>query len=253
LDRNDIPDQGKNAGLRYIAKLLLNSFWGKFGEKLTQSQTTFYGIDQADQFLRMLGDRRKKIKNFKIASNDVLLTEWEHVDSYLPENYNTNIFVACLTTCLARLELYKALEIVGENALYADTDSVIYVKNKNGPEIPLGDMLGQFTDELEGQQIEEFVSGGCKQYAYRLTDGREECKVRGFSLNFANSKVINFESVKKMVFGQMQCARTFNPSKITRHKASSTVYNKPQIKSYSVVNDKRVINMDTKTTLPFGY
>jgi hypothetical protein len=27
LDRNNIPDEGKNAGLRYLAKLFLNSFW----------------------------------------------------------------------------------------------------------------------------------------------------------------------------------------------------------------------------------
>ena len=62
---------------------------------------------------------------------------------------------------------------------------------------PINKQVHRFTDEIQGQRIEEFVSGGCKQYAYRLTDGSEECKVRGFSLNFINSQVINFESVKK--------------------------------------------------------
>ena len=253
LDKKAIPENGKNAGLRYLAKLFLNSFWGKFGQRLSLSQSTFFNGNETKGFIELLGDRRKSLKDFRIAAGNVLLVQWEYVDKFIPENYNTNIFVACLTTCLARLKLYKALAFVGKLALYADTDSIIYIKKEGGPQIPIGDMLGDFTDELDGQEIEEFVSGGCKQYAYRTKDKKEECKVRGFTLNFANSKVINFGSLKNLVFGEVQSVCTTNSAKIMRHKGSCRVYNKPQVKTYTVVNDKRVIDKTTMTTLPYGH
>ena len=37
-----------------------------------------------------------------------------------------NVFIACFTTALARLKLYKELDRLGEQVLYYDTDSVIY-------------------------------------------------------------------------------------------------------------------------------
>ena len=56
-----------------------------------------------------------------------------------------------------------------------------------------------------------------------------------------------------MVFGEMQSAITKNDAKITRDKASCNVFNKTEVKTYTVVNDKCDINMNAKTTLPIGY
>ena len=44
--------------------------------------------------------------------------------------------------------------------LYFDTDSVIYVSPTGQHLLPLGDFLGDLTDELNGGYITEFVSGG---------------------------------------------------------------------------------------------
>ena len=58
------------------------------------------------------------------------------------------------------------------------------------------------TSELTlGLQIEELVSGGPKNYAYRIMDpvtGIREtvCKVRGKTLNSSASKTINFYVIK---------------------------------------------------------
>jgi hypothetical protein len=60
---------------------------------------------------------------------------------------------------------------------------------------PLGDYLGELTNELSGgEHIVEFVSDGPKMYAYRTN---KACKVRGFTLSYTISQLINFESVKK--------------------------------------------------------
>lgn len=50
------------------------------------------------------------------------------------------------------------MEKLGQAVLYHDTDSIIYATNgENDP--PLGNFLGDFTDELEGDTITTFVSG----------------------------------------------------------------------------------------------
>ena len=91
--------------------------------------------------------------------------EIHHREEALCENIspNLNIFVACFTTCWARLRLYEALELLNERVLYFDTDSVIFVQSPGEVEPLLGDYLGDFTDELtNGDFITAFCSGGLR-------------------------------------------------------------------------------------------
>ena len=46
-------------------------------------------------------------------------------DNVVPSN-KTNIFVAAFTTAWVRLRLYEALDVLQQQVLYYDTDSVIY-------------------------------------------------------------------------------------------------------------------------------
>jgi len=59
-------------------------------------------------------------------------------------------------------------------------------------------------DELDGDVITEFVSGGAKNYAYNTRDGKTECKVRGFTLNVRGSAVLNFETMKANILSELQ-------------------------------------------------
>lgn len=145
------------------------------------------------------------------------------------------------------------MDKLGDSVLYHDTDSIIYASNgTNDP--PLGNFLGKFTDELEGDIITTFVSGnyfyvfynliilfliiewmwymfiriiskyifwflGCpKNYAYETIAGKYSCKIRGFTLNFSNSLQLNFESLKELVRNLDMKANIaiHNPEKITR-------------------------------------
>lgn len=50
------------------------------------------------------------------------------------------------------------MDRLGRDVLYHDTDSIIYASNgTNDPQ--LGNFLGDFTDELDGDTITTFVSG----------------------------------------------------------------------------------------------
>lgn len=84
--------------------------------------------------------------------------------------------------------------------------------------------------------------------------GKISCKVTGFSLNFRNSKLINFEAMKSLV-ENMDTETTIeveNPSKIARDGKRRKVINKVEKKLYRVVYDKRILK-DDFSTLPYGY
>lgn len=62
-----------NAGLRSLAKLLLNSFWGKFGQRMNLSQNRFLYDSEAHLLLEMMCDRTVEIQDFNIVDDDHLL------------------------------------------------------------------------------------------------------------------------------------------------------------------------------------
>ena len=251
LDREKIE---KNPGFRALAKLCLNSFWGKFGQRLNLKQSQFYHETEADAFFRVLSDPTKEVQNFHIVANDTIQVEWIFKKDCQPEDNKTNIYLATFTTCWARLKLYSVLEKVNRNVLSYDTDSVIYVSSPGKYDPPIGDYLGELTNELnKGEHIVEFVSGGPKNYAYKTNRGNEMCKGRGFTLHVTNSKLINFESVKRMVLDPSETTITVtNPQKISRDKIKRKLYNREEQKHYQMVYTKRR-RLDNYDTEPFGY
>ena len=140
-----------------------------------------------------------------------------------------------------------------QNDLLLLTDSVIFVSRPGIVEPPTGDYLGQLTNELPpGRYIQEMVAGGPKNYAYALDNGDEVCKVRGFSLTFKNSQLINFKAIKDMVFHGHGGPTVVNEHKITREVHKRKIVNKVESKKYRLVYTKRVVLPDL-TTVPYGY
>ena len=218
-------------------------------------QTTYFHESQEDKFFQMISDSTKNVTNFHVISKDMLIMEWEHNKTYVPDDINANVFIAAFTTCWGRLELYNILEMLGEKILYMDTDSAIYVSKAgvNGPQ--LGDFLGHLTNELsQDEHIVEFVITGAKSYAYLTNKGTEECKVRGFSLkNYINSKLINFGILKQIITeDQSKSVEILNERKICRDKKSSTLFNRKESKRYKMFFTKRVIG-DNYNTFPYGF
>lgn len=247
----------KNPGLRCLAKLCLNSFWGKFGQRLSMRQSKFFHESEAEKFFQMLSDPTKIPHNFHIVSSGTLQFEWSNHSLFMPTDCKTNIFLASFTTAHARLRLFSILDKLGENVLYFDTDSVIFktLKSDDLHYLPIGNYLGELTDEIKEEDgyIVEFVSGGPKNYAFRTLSGREECKVRGFTLNWANSKLINFDAIKSLIHtSRDEQIKLVNPCKISRDSRKRKLLNRVETKRYQIVYTKRRVlpNLDT---LPFGF
>ena len=249
----------KNPCLRSLAKLMLNSFWGKFGQRPNQTQVST--CTKPSEFFHLIKDDRQIIHKIEIANEQTVEVSHSFEHSCQPIQANVNIFVACFTTSYARLKLYDALDKLQERVLYIDTDSVIYTKKPAESSIPVGNYLGEFSNELdEGDYITEFVAAGPKNYAYNTKQGKQTCKVRGFTLNARGQKISHFSSMKDLVLNEIlepedesRTLTLYNPHKITRCATTKTIQTVSQDKKYKLVFDKRVIDHDTYQSFPSGY
>jgi len=88
----------------------------------------------------------------------------------VPSLRHTNEVIGVYVTAGTRIHMYRFLDRLQEKVIYCDTDSVIYIQPKDEPSlIEMGGKLGNMTSELRlSDSISEFVSGGHKNYAYKI-------------------------------------------------------------------------------------
>ena len=240
-----------NAGLRSIAKLCLNSLWGKFGQRNNMSQTKY--VTDVSEFYEILLDDKLGNKNVQFINDDMVQMTYNFKDQFVDNSNNTNIYIACFTTSHARLMLYDKLDYLNEKVLYFDTDSIIYADD-NTKNIETGDMLGDMTDEISGKGISSFVSTGPKSYSFKYGDDEQKSAIKGFTLNHENNNLLNHDSLSKIVKGQVREITIVNESKITRNNRE--IVNKYCEKIFKFGYDKRVIkHVDENhiNTIPYGY
>ncbi len=136
---------------------------------------------------------------------------------------------------------------------------------------PTGQFLGELTNEIYTTKepdayITKFVSCGAKNYAYEVfyPNARKKeyfCKVKGLSLNFSTSNIVNFESMKAVIDNAMEHQKNSEiepmilnvPQKTFNVTPHLEVKSKEILKKYQFVYDKRRILPETYCTLPFGY
>ena len=249
----------KNPGLRTLAKMMLNSMWGKFGQRLNKTQVQPFQDPQS--FHRFLDTSTLDVRHVSVINDQLVEIHYQYQDEDIPVSPNLNIFVACFTTCWARLRLYATLEPLGERVLYYDTDSIIFLQDEGQPNPTLGDYLGDFTSELDPDDyITEFVSAGPKNYGYQTHKGHVECKVRGFRLNSEGKSQLNYNVMRQNVLDEIQKpllkprqTQVIKTHQIVRDPKTYELYTFPEYKRYQLVYDKRVVDPQTFLTYPYGY
>ncbi|MCG8622527.1 MAG: DNA polymerase [Proteobacteria bacterium] len=263
LDKKSVE---KNPGMRSLSKLALNSFYGKFGQRNNMKQSQYF--NDLGKLMEVLTDPSKRILDFHLINDDVICLEYKNSEDFEPQSINTNVTIASFCTSWARLKLWSVMNKLGKRVLYHDTDSIIFSAKEGEYVPPLGEYLGQLTNELtckelgcsqkncSGHFIEEFVSCGPKNYAFKVNSGEIVCKVRGFSLNYKSSLVLNFQSMKEALMlwhkGDEKKELITVKTELMRDKNKGVVYNREVCKHYGVVYDKRRVLPDF-TTLPFGF
>ncbi|GBO08892.1 hypothetical protein AVEN_224412-1 [Araneus ventricosus] len=101
-------------------------------------------------------------------NDDCLEMQYKFKDEYVPDDFNTNIYIAAFTTSSARIRLYKMMDKLGDKVLYSDTDSSVYIDDGTN-KAETGCMLGDCTDKLgEDKYIKSWISPASKDYALHI-------------------------------------------------------------------------------------
>ena len=108
-----------NDQFAYISKLLLNSLYGKFGQKQNVYETVGKSINTPDGIYKSLEVGSGEWVKYRIIEGIV------EKSVGFEEGYNSFVAVASYITAAARVLLAKYIRIAGrENVLYCDTDSL---------------------------------------------------------------------------------------------------------------------------------
>ena len=268
-----------NPGLRYLAKLILNSLWGKwtlvspehgtvvilmifilflgkFAQRLDLCKTE--RVTEPKELYAYLDSDQCVVKDAQLVNDETVEIQYVPKEGFVEENDKVNIVIAAFTTAYARLKLYDLLDLLQERVLYYDTDSVVYVHEPGKPDPPLGDYLGELTDELKGDYITTFISGGPKNYGYVTNTGEAILKIRGITLTYDASKTLNINVMRDLVDSYVvdgdrhEKVTITIPYKITRDKKEKNIVTKRTKKDYRVVYNKRIVK-DNYETVPYGY
>jgi len=247
----------KNPGLRSLAKLILNSFWGKFGQRTNLLQLEY--ISDPSIYFDMLTSDQQVVTGVNFVTEEMVEMRWKNKEEFMESSGRTNVVLAAYTTAQARLQLYNYLEELGSRVMYADTDSIVFTVAEGESEPSLGDYLGDLTDEVPLNNISHFVTAGPKNYAYKMENPDSAgiqtiCKVRGITLNYKNGLSINFNTVRDMVTNgkKDEVITVIDENKISRDQKNARIITKEECKDYEIVFDKRVI-VDNYNTKPYGY
>ena len=251
----------KNPSKKTGAKLLCNSLWGKFGERMEKMKNEVYTIGQHNDSIitlenrwmdndvdimhrRQTIDKKHLIMVYKILNSDL--------NFVIQGKHSRNVALASMVTSHARCRLWKQLNKLGDRVLYHDTDSIIYEHRRGEYNIPEGRYLGEWECETDGIPITKFVSTGPKCYSYVLQNGESTTKVKGFSLNAKNSSAIHYDTMKKLVVGDTSTILAETTQfKYRMHDGALTV-NKIE-KLFKSTYEKGFIDKKTWKVYPYGW
>ena len=252
-----------NEGRRQMDKIMLNSFWGKWGQKNNLSKKVL--VRSRAHFLSLMCDDTLIIESAIEQSPETLLLTYKLKAELVEAGPASNIIIACFTTALARLELYKLISSLDKRALYWDTDSCFYVETDNPNEFkpPTGAFLGDLTNELPaGRHITAFYSGGPKNYCYIMDDfdssgSRSKCVIKGVSMNFSNChiitpKMISSKIEKYVLEEDSSMVPVYKTDKFFSRSPDLSIYMINHEKRYRIMYDKRRYFRDY-STIPYGY
>jgi len=175
----------KEHPMNLIAKLLMNSLYGKFGMKLETTVLDMYDTtcetqnellhDMLEAYGETLSDYIK-IDNHYITLRHSMANYKYNEDEDMYHGIDVNIAIASAVTGGARMWMSILKNSTNFKLYYSDTDSVVV--NKPLPDVMVGDALGQL--KLE-HAVSKAVFLAPKVYALITDKGQEIIKVKGLT------------------------------------------------------------------------
>lgn len=198
--------------MRALAKLYLNSLWGKWAQKTSKEEHgEIFGAQQLEQVFNDLKIDRDTLQ-FRETSPGVYKYSCKKKNPYIKNVPHGNIWLAAAVTAWARITLHKMMIKVNQldnqmRIFYCDTDSIIFRWPKNGPKLS-GIGLGHWTDEYPKNVILKFYALAPKLYALVLgsksapddvTQQKESFRAKGVQMTLANQTKMGFENILPLI------------------------------------------------------
>jgi len=169
IKQDSSPDgAAPNPGMRALAKLFLNSLWGKLGQR-EYGTSKLCNITEYEALMDKDARKHIKIEGIRI---DPIDARWIHVkyfdleDNSKKTRFRTNVAIAAYVTAQARLRLYSVIgnPLLRGRVLYCDTDSCIYECPEGSWEPEQGRELGEWEVEDKYAGANHFICTGPKFY-----------------------------------------------------------------------------------------
>jgi hypothetical protein len=247
----------KGHAMNLIAKLLLNSLYGKFGMKMTMTKVDMYDTytdEGKEEFKEMLDTYGESVEDYIQIDDTFIIVR----DSQLSLKYDedldmfhgqdVNIAIASCITATSRVFMSFFKNNSDYNLYYSDTDSIVIDKALDPSFI--GNELGQL--KLE-HKIKKAIFLAPKVYCLIDTNGNKTLKIKGINHDVASqflfedledlllensSKQVTQEKwYKKVINGEISIQDIVYTLKATSNKRAS-IYNN------GVFSDTRPYNYD---------
>ena len=213
----------------------------------------FQYVGTTAEFWNIFLDDRVESLDIIHINDQVCQITYNFKDEFVEKIYETNVYIAGITTTHARLKIYaECLGPLGRRSAYCDTDSIKYPVNDVNKPLSYNDNLGGLKDELDGEHITEFIASGPKSDAHKSSTGEITTHIKGFTLNVANVEKLSFDNMCKIIDGRLKSIVVTNPDHFTRSRKEKGVRLQELKKEFNINFDKRVVQSDL-TTLPYGY
>jgi hypothetical protein len=203
----------KGHPMNLIAKLLMNSLYGKFGMKLESTVVEIFDRTNESEnqilndMLELYGETLRdyiEIENKVLTVRTKLIGYKNNDDEEMYHGLDVNIAIASAISAGGRIWMSTIKNNPNINLYYSDTDSG--VTDAPLPDILVGPLLGQFKLEYT---IKRAIFLAPKVYAFTTTDNEEILKIKGISKD--NLENVNINDIEELLV--KDSTKEFNQTK----------------------------------------
>lgn len=241
-----------------IAKLLMNSLYGKFGMRTDITKTEIFNIIDADDreiFHHLLEVWGENVQDWFETDSHLFVVRDSIVDLKHDDEENcyhgldVNIAIASAITSYARVHMSVFKNSDHFTLYYSDTDSIVI--DRQLPEDLVGTFLGQMKLEYI---IQKAVFLAPKVYGLITEDGQEVIKIKGINPSAAKSNGIGFTQLSELLLEDS--SRVYNQQKWYKKILEGTITVTDVAYTLKATSNKRqaiYINGVYEGTTPYSY
>lgn len=201
------PDDFVNApSKRNVAKLIMNSFYGKWGQRSQWSETRSYKEEQDKECMQLFANTQLTIRYVEVIHQHkeigpVVYVDYEHRLPAVKGCSQKNDHIAAHITAYGRMMINTLVQKMGRKSIYIDTDSLFHQQTDDLPYVP-GFRIGDL--ELELPDAEYWTGCARKWYSYKLPNGEHVAKQKGIALKSSSHSLFSPQRMLQFMLSTKQ-------------------------------------------------